>query len=97
MVRYRPETMCKREPDKRNQSFSEPTTKVRKNTLVRIIKQNDRSEPKRRTSKDHLQRISESQMKKTVESWVHEFKKTRSRVELRQAVAGFLTKIVSQG
>ena len=97
MVRYRPETICKREPDRSNQSFSEPTTKFRKNTLVRIIKQNDRSEPKKRTSKDHRQRNAESQMKKTVESWVHEFKNTRSRIESRQVLAGSLTKIVSHG
>lgn len=69
--------------------------KLRKNTMVRVIKRNDRLE-KKRASKDHRQRNSGSQMKKTVESWVNEFKSERRRAESRQALAASLTTVASQ-
>jgi hypothetical protein len=64
--------------------------------MVKVIKRNDRSNPKNCKSKTRDQRNSGSQMKKTVESWVHEFRSKRSRNESRLPLVGSLTNTAGQ-
>lgn len=55
-------------------------TKLRKKTVVKIVKRNDGPEPETSGAKEARQRNSEWEMKKTVESWVKEFRNKRRRV-----------------
>ena len=47
---------------------------------VKLIKRNAGPEPKERVAKEARQRYSEREMKKTVESWVQEFRNKRRSV-----------------
>lgn len=62
--------------------------------MIKVIKRKNRTTPKKRDSKDHRQRNSASQIKKTVASWVYEFKSKRN--ESRLVLVGSLTTHVNR-